>query len=113
MSLTLATKKVVWLRKLLGNLGYQQLVATPLYCDNQSVITLSQNPKYHSRTKHIETQHHYIQEIVAKGEVSVIYCATKNMVVDIMTKSLPKLKHVKFTTNLRINLDDSTETKKE
>jgi hypothetical protein len=58
-------------------------------------------------------QHHYIQEIVAKGEVSVIYCDTKNMVVDIMTKSLPKLKHVKFTTNLRINLDDSTETKKE
>ncbi len=62
MSLILATKKVVWLRKLLGNLGYQQLVVTPLYCNNQSAITLSQNPKYHSRTKHVEMQHHYIQE---------------------------------------------------
>jgi hypothetical protein len=50
---------------------------------------------------------------VAKGEVSMICCATKNMVVDIMTKSLPKLKHVKFTTNLGINLDDILETKKE
>jgi hypothetical protein len=35
------------------------------------------------------------------------------MVVDIMTKSLPKLKHVKFTTDLGINLDYSLETKKE
>jgi hypothetical protein len=50
---------------------------------------------------------------VAKGEVSVIYCAIKNMVADIMTKSLPKLKHVKFTIDLGSNLDDSSETKKE
>jgi hypothetical protein len=60
MSLTQATKEIVWLRELLGDLGYQQLVATPLYCNNQSAITLSQDPKYHSRTKHIEMQHHYI-----------------------------------------------------
>jgi hypothetical protein len=35
------------------------------------------------------------------------------MVVDIMTKSLPKLKHMKFTTNLKINLDDNLETNEE
>jgi hypothetical protein len=50
---------------------------------------------------------------VAKGEVSLIYSAIKNMVADIMTKSLPKLKHVNFTTDFGINLDDSSETKKE
>jgi hypothetical protein len=113
MSLTQATKEALWLRKLLGDLGYHQLVATPLYCDNQSAIALSQNPRYHTRMKQIEVQHHHIREIVAKGEVSMIYCATKNMEVDIMTKSLPKIKHVKFTTDLGINLDDSFETKKE
>jgi histone deacetylase 1/2 len=36
MSFIEPTKEVVWLKKLLGDLGYQQLVATPLYCDNQS-----------------------------------------------------------------------------
>jgi hypothetical protein len=61
-------KEVVWLRKLFGDLNYQQLIATPLYCNNQSAITLSQNLKYHSRTKHIEVQRHYIQEIVPNGE---------------------------------------------
>jgi hypothetical protein len=47
-------------------------------------------------------QHHYIQEIVAKGEINVIYCAIENMVVDIMTKSLPKLKHVKSQQTLEL-----------
>jgi len=102
MSFIEATKEVVWLRKLLGDLGYQQLIATPLYCDNQSAITLSQNPKYHSRMKHVEMQHHYIREIMAKGKVNVIYCAIENMVVDIMTKSLPKLKHVKSQQTLEL-----------
>jgi hypothetical protein len=49
MSLTQATKEALWLRKLLRDLGYQQLVATPFYCDNQNAIALSQNPKYHSK----------------------------------------------------------------
>jgi hypothetical protein len=60
MSLTQVAKEALWLRKLLGDLGYHQLVATPMYCNNQSAIALSQNPKYHTRTKHIEVQHHYI-----------------------------------------------------
>jgi len=60
MSLSQVAKEALWLRKLLGDLGYHQLVATPLYCNNQSAIALSQNPKYHTRTKHIEVQHHYI-----------------------------------------------------
>jgi len=111
MSLTQAPKEVVWLRKLLGDLGYQQSVATPLCCENQSAIALSQNLKYHSSMKHIEVQDHYIQKNGSKRR-SVLYCARENMEANIMTKSLPKLKHVKFTTNLGINLDDSLETKK-
>jgi hypothetical protein len=50
---------------------------------------------------------------VAKGKVNVIYSAIENIAADIMTKSLQKFKHVKFTTNLKINLNDSTKTKKE
>jgi hypothetical protein len=67
MSFIQATKEVVWLTKLLGDLIYQQSIATPLYYDNQSAITLNQDFKYHSRTKHIEVQHHYIQEILPNG----------------------------------------------
>jgi hypothetical protein len=38
----------------------------------------------------------------------MIYYTIENMVVDIMTKSLPKLKHVRSTMDFGINLDDSS-----
>jgi hypothetical protein len=46
--------EIVWLQKLLLDLG--QLVDAPIviYCDNISSILLANNPVYHARTKHIE-----------------------------------------------------------
>lgn len=38
-------------------------------CDNQRVITLNQNHKYHSKMKHMEVQHHYIQKLLMKGYI--------------------------------------------
>ncbi|KAL3830916.1 hypothetical protein ACJIZ3_019718 [Penstemon smallii] len=34
----------------------------PIYCDNTSVISLTQNTTSHSRTKHIEIKHHFIRD---------------------------------------------------
>lgn len=57
MALSKACAKIVWLCKLLQDLGFLQLEPTIIYLDNQSVIALSLNPKFHSKSKHIETQH--------------------------------------------------------
>jgi hypothetical protein len=46
------------------DLGFPQLEPTTIYVDNQSAIALSFNPKFRSKSKHIETQYHYIREIV-------------------------------------------------
>ncbi|MCO5575380.1 hypothetical protein L7F22_029180 [Adiantum nelumboides] len=47
-----ASKEVVWLARLVGDLGIHQIPV--LLCDNQSAITLAKNPMFHSKTKHIE-----------------------------------------------------------
>ncbi len=58
-------------------------------------------------------QHHYIQKILTKGEVNMIYqCTIDNTIVEIITKSLSQLKYVKFTIAVGINLDDSSKPKK-
>jgi len=43
----------------------------PLKCDNTSAINLSKNPVMHSRTKHIETRHHFLRDHVSKGDCCI------------------------------------------
>ena len=64
-----ATKEAVWLWLLLKELGQPHLEPTTLCCDNNSVILLANNPEFHTRTKHIDSQVHWIYEIVKQGIV--------------------------------------------
>jgi hypothetical protein len=49
------TKESVWLRKLLRELGREQLQAAVIFGDNQGAIALAKNPQFHGRSKHIDT----------------------------------------------------------
>ncbi len=64
--------------------------AMVIRCDNQSAISLTKNPTQHARTKHIDVQHHFVQEGVENREVTFEYCSTEEMVADVLTKALPK-----------------------
>ena len=59
-------------------------------CANTSAINLSKNPILHSRTKHIEIRHHFLRDHVQKGDCILEFVDTKNQLVDIFTKPLPK-----------------------
>jgi hypothetical protein len=92
----IATCEVVWLLKLLSNLG--QLVDAPIviYCDNISNILLANNLIYHTRTKHIEVHYHFIREKVLAKEIDLIHISTEDQVADIFTKALGTDKLKKF-----------------
>lgn len=92
MSGAAAAKTALWARKLMATLlGSQQgALAVKMHCDNQAALALMKNPVHHQRAKHIDVCHHFIQERVARGELSVEYIPTKEMVADILTKALPK-----------------------
>jgi hypothetical protein len=57
---SVASRKAVWLRKLLAGLFDQELETTLIHCDNQSCVKLSDNPVFHDRSKHIEIKYHFI-----------------------------------------------------
>jgi len=61
-----------------------------LNLDNQGALALAKNLVHHSRTKHIEIRYHFIREKVLKNEIELRYCATQNMIADILTKPLAK-----------------------
>lgn len=78
----------LWIRSSLTELGVT-LTSTPiLWCDNQSATALASNPKFHSRTKHIELDVHFLQEKVATQSFQVRYVPSSDNVADIMTKAL-------------------------
>jgi hypothetical protein len=54
-----ASREVVWLRKLLAELFDLELEPTLIYCDNQSCVKLSENPVFHDKSKHIEIKYHF------------------------------------------------------
>ena len=61
-----------------------------LYCDNTSEINISKNPVMHAKTKHIAIKYHYVRELVEEKQVKMEYIHTKEQIVDIFTKPLPK-----------------------
>ncbi len=53
--------EVVWLEKLLSDLGQLVDVFIIIYCDNINSILLVNNLIYHTRTKHIKMFYHFIR----------------------------------------------------
>ena len=60
----------------------------PIYCDNQSAITMKGNPVHYSMTKHISIGYHFIREHVEAGTVELIFVPTDQQLADIFTKPL-------------------------
>lgn len=58
------TEMIVWLRKIIEDLQEKQIQPTPLLIDNTFAIQLTRNPKFHDRTKHINTKIHLIRYYV-------------------------------------------------
>ncbi|CAL5370298.1 unnamed protein product [Camellia sinensis] len=78
ISASLATTQAIWLRRFLDGFGEKQGEATPIMCDNKSVIAMAKNPVYHSRTKHITIKHHFIREAVEDDEIQIKYWKTED-----------------------------------
>ena len=62
--------------------------ATRIFVDNKSTITLAKNPVHHERSKHIDTQFHFIKEHIKEGDVKLVHVKTHEQIADIFTKSL-------------------------
>jgi len=86
MAASYDTCEAIWLRNILKDFGVQLSEPITLYEDNQSCIQLSQNAGHHRRTKHIDIRHHFIQEKVEEGVVTLKYITSENQQADILTK---------------------------
>ena len=85
-----AGKEIMWLRNLLGELGYDQSGATTLHMDNQSAISVSKNPEHFGRMKHLDLRMFWLREVVEAGQIKPEFIPTSSMPADILTKPLSR-----------------------
>ena len=93
MAESLATQQIIWLWSLTAKLGIPYSGPTILNVDNQGAIDYSINVINHSRTKHIDIQHHFICEKLISNKIKIQYCATKDNLANLFMKALPKPRH--------------------
>ncbi|CAI7896779.1 unnamed protein product [Closterium sp. NIES-53] len=66
MALHHGAKEVVWLRRLLEEIGVGQKELTVIFCDNESAMKLANNACLHGLTKLIRPKWHWVRRLLEK-----------------------------------------------
>ncbi|CAL8151472.1 unnamed protein product [Prunus armeniaca] len=80
--------ELLWLRKLLTELGYKPTSTMNLFCDNRAAIAIAQNPVQHDRTKHVEVDRHFIKQKLEAKVFQFPFVKSEDQLADILTKAI-------------------------
>jgi hypothetical protein len=105
MSASSAVREAIWWRTFLSELGMPPSVPTVIYSDSQGSIALAKNPEHHNRTKHIDIQHHFVREQLARRTVALEFMGTADMVADVLTKPLSRDRHEMLISRMGVRAD--------
>ncbi|KAJ9557546.1 hypothetical protein OSB04_012160 [Centaurea solstitialis] len=78
--------QVLWIQNQMQDYGLSFL-QTPIYIDNNSAISIVNNPVKHSKTKHIEIKYHLIRDYNEKKLIQVLKVHTDDQYADLFTKA--------------------------
>jgi len=100
VALAEAAKEGIWIERILKDLNETLRHPVTFYEDNQSCIKLLESKMFNQRSKHIETKYHFVCDLKNEGKINVEYCPTENMIADMLTKPLCKIKLNKFREDI-------------
>ena len=85
MSLSTGAQEALFIGNLMKSLKLST-VKIQIGIDNQGAMSLAANPLAHTRSKHIDTRHHFIREVLQSGRVLLYYVESKDNNSDVFTK---------------------------
>ena len=95
-----AVQEIIWLRDLLCELRITDHSPSLLNMDNRGAVTLTRGTGDNHQTKHIDIRYHFICSHVEQNQIKVQYVPTGEMVADVLTKNLGRVKHEYFVEKL-------------
>lgn len=78
--------ELLWLRKLLTEIGFAPNGEMDLFCDNKAAIDISHNPVQHDLTKHVEVDRHFIKQNLEDKIIRFPFVKSEDQLADILTK---------------------------
>jgi hypothetical protein len=97
-----SVRETKYVRGLLQDIGLR--VKSPIvhHEDNQPAIAISKDPMHTGRTKHLDVSLHMVRDEQRAKNISVVYCNTKRMIADLLTKQLPREKFEELTRLMKL-----------
>lgn len=80
--------KLLWLRKLLTEIGFAPKQQMDLFCNNKAAIDISYNLIQHDQTKLIEVDQHLIKQNLEAKIICFPFVKSKDQLTDILKKTV-------------------------
>lgn len=97
MAQAATTQESLYLVQLLNGMDSEcQYEPVKIFEDNQGAIALSKNPVCCQRCKYVNIRFHFIRSTLSDGKITTEYCATADIVADVLTKPVTKFKIEQF-----------------
>ena len=89
---SVAAQEAVWLKRFFQSLRVTSLAneAVKMYYDSIAALAHAKDPKYYSKSKHIQTRYNYIHIAITQGEVIFQHIFTSKMVANPLTKAIAR-----------------------
>jgi hypothetical protein len=101
LALADAGKEAIYFKDIVNDLGIIKIDAPlALYEDNKGAIDLAHNPKFHSKTNHIDIRHHFIRDCLEHKVISIMKVDTKANIADGFTKPLGGIQFSDFASQI-------------
>jgi len=93
-ALSEGARQALYIRKLCAGIGSPINLPLTLYNDNQGALHIATGVTgiYHGRMKHYTIKVNHLRDTATKKLISLGYCPTQDMVADLLTKALGRVK---------------------
>jgi hypothetical protein len=100
IALAYAGVKARWFRNLFTELKFPYKGTLLIRGDNNGSTSMSNNPYTSQKSRHIDLKWNLIRQLVTQNIVQVEICQDIDQMADILTKSIPHLKHKKHMSEM-------------
>ena len=92
-ALGIACQEGVWMRQLCQEIFMTFDKSIHIFSDNTGAVALSENPVFHSRSKHINIRWHFIRDLICSGSIRSSHIPGVQNGANFLTKALNRYKH--------------------